>query len=125
MKKPIQIKNAPSPVGSYSQAILKENTLYISGQIPLNPFSGNLVSESIEAETKQVMENIEALLKAANMEMDNLVKCSIFLTDMNNFQKVDKIYSSFFNEIFPARETVQVVSLPKDVNVEISAIACL
>lgn len=119
----IQIKNAPAPVGSYSQAVLANNTLYISGQIPINPFTNELILNDIERETKQVMENILALLESADLSINNLVKCSIFLTDMNNFSIVDKIYSSYFTKGFPARETVQVSALPKGVSVEISAIA--
>jgi 2-iminobutanoate/2-iminopropanoate deaminase len=125
MKKTIQIKNAPSPVGSYSQAILVDNTLYISGQIAIDPFSGELNLGTIESQTKLVMDNIVALLDAANLTTLNLVKCSIFLTNMNDFTAVDKIYASYFKENFPARETVQVSALPKGVNVEISAIATL
>lgn len=121
----IQIKNAPSPVGSYSQAILKNNTLYISGQISINPFTGELITGAIEKQALQVMENIKAILEAANMDLGNLVKCSIFLTDMNDFQVVDNIYSSFFSGTFPARETVQVAALPKGVNIEISGIAVI
>lgn len=121
----IQIKNAPSPVGSYSQAILKNNTLYISGQISINPFTGELITGAIEKQAQQVMENIKAILEAANMDLGNLVKCSIFLTDMNDFQVVDKIYSSSFSGTFPARETVQVAALPKGVNIEISGIAVI
>lgn len=119
----IQIKNAPAPVGSYSQAVLANNTLYISGQIPINPFTNELILNDIERETKQVMENILALLESADLSINNLVKCSIFLTDMNNFSIVDKIYSSYFAKSFPARETVQVSALPKGVSIEISAIA--
>lgn len=123
MRKSISIKNAPSPVGSYSQAVLVDNTLYLSGQIAINPFDGEFKTESIETETHQVMKNILALLDAADMGIDNLVKCSIFLDDMDNFSVVDSIYSSYFNTDFPARETVEVSKLPKGVRVEISGIA--
>lgn len=123
MRKTISIKNAPAPVGSYSQAVLVENTLYLSGQIAINPFDGEFKTESIETETHQVMKNILALLDAADMEIENLVKCSIFLDDMDNFSVVDSIYSSYFNTEFPARETVEVSKLPKGVRVEISGIA--
>lgn len=123
MRKTISIKNAPAPVGSYSQAVLVENTLYLSGQIAINPFDGEFKTESIETETHQVMKNILALLDAADMGIDNLVKCSIFLDNMNNFSVVDSIYSSYFNTEFPARETVEVSKLPKGVRVEISGIA--
>ena len=123
MRKTISIKNAPAPVGSYSQALLVDNTLYLSGQIAINPFDGEFKTESIETETYQVMKNILALLDAADMGIDNLVKCSIFLDNMNNFSVVDSIYSSYFNTEFPARETVEVSKLPKGVRVEISGIA--
>lgn len=125
MKKTISIKNAPTPVGSYSQAILADNTLYLSGQIAINPFDGEFKTESIETETHQVMQNIKALLDAADMKIENLIKCSIFLDDMNNFSVVDTIYSSYFGESFPARETVEVSKLPKGVRIEISGIAIL
>ena len=123
MRKTISIKNAPAPVGSYSQALLVDNTLYLSGQIAINPFDGEFKTESIETETYQVMKNILALLDAADMEIENLVKCSIFLDNMDNFSVVDSIYSSYFNTEFPARETVEVSKLPKGVRVEISGIA--
>lgn len=125
MKKTIQIPNAPAPVGSYSQAVLVKETLYISGQIAINPFTGELNTGEIQSQAKQVMENILALLDAANLTVDNLVKCSIFLTNMEDFAKVDSIYASYFKESFPARETVQVSALPKGVNIEISAIAVI
>lgn len=123
MKKVIQIKGAPSPIGPYSQAILKNDTLYVSGQIPLDPISGKLVDNSIENSTKQVMDNIVSLLTEAGMTTDNIVKCSIFLKDLNNFEAVNKIYANFFRSLPPARETVQVVKLPMDVEIEISCIA--
>ena len=126
MKKSISIKNAPTPVGSYSQAVLSGNTLYISGQIAINPFDGQFNTESIETETHQVMKNIVSLLNAADMDANNLVKCSIFLADMDSFSLVDEIYSSYFNSNnFPARETVEVSKLPKGVRVEISGVAVL
>lgn len=123
MKKAIDIPNAPKPVGSYSQAILNNGTLYISGQIPLNPSTQNLEIGSIEEATEQVMRNIESLLKAAGMSLNDVLKCSIFLKDMNDFAAVNKIYSSYFQGTFPARETVQVAKLPLDVPIEISCIA--
>ena len=123
MKKGLQIPGAPAPIGPYSQAILTNGTLYVSGQIPLNPATGELVNESIEASTHQVMKNILSLLKEADMDADNIVKCSIFLKDLNNFQIVNKIYGEYFRSTPPARETVQVVKLPMDVDVEISCIA--
>jgi 2-iminobutanoate/2-iminopropanoate deaminase len=123
MKKAIDIPNAPKPVGSYSQAILNNDTLYISGQIPLNPVSQKLELDSIEKATKQVMSNIKALLNAAGMTTENVVKCSIFLKNMDDFAEVNKVYSSYFTGTFPARETVQVAKLPLDVSIEISCIA--
>ena len=123
MKKIITIKNAPAPVGPYSQAIKKDNTLYASGQIAIDPISNELVIDTIHKETHQVMKNIEAILEAAEMSWDNVIKCSIFLSDMNNFGTVNEIYSSYFNKSHPARETVEVSCLPKNVNVEISFIA--
>ena len=123
MKKIITIKNAPAPVGPYSQAIKKDNTLYASGQIAIDPISNELVIDTIHKETHQVMKNIEAILEAAEMSWDNVIKCSIFLSDMNNFGTVNEIYSSYFDKSYPARETVEVSCLPKNVNVEISFIA--
>lgn len=123
MKKVIQIPGAPAPIGPYSQAVLKNDTLYVSGQIPVDPASGNLVDESIEASTHQVMKNILALLNEAGMSVEDIVKCSIFLKDLNDFDRVNEIYASYFRSLPPARETVQVVRLPKDVNIEISCIA--
>lgn len=124
MKKIIKTKNAPSPVGPYNQAILFNNTLYTSGQIAINPLNNRIINEDIEAETKQVMENLNEVLKEAKMDFSNVVKCTIFLKDMNDFESVNQIYSTFFNEKdAPARETVEVSMLPKNVNVEISLIA--
>ena len=124
MKKIIETKNAPSPVGPYNQAILFNNTLYASGQIAINPLNNQIINENIEAETKQVMENLNEVLKEAKMDFSNVVKCTIFLKDMNDFESVNQIYSTFFNEKdAPARETVEVSMLPKNVNVEISLIA--
>jgi len=123
MKKVIQIPGAPSPIGPYSQAILSNDTLYVSGQIPLNPVTGKLVEESIEKSTHQVMKNISSLLTEANMTTENIVKCSIFLKNLDNFEAVNKIYAEYFRSLPPARETVQVVKLPMDVEIEISCIA--
>ena len=124
MKKSISIQNAPAPVGSYNQAVLSNNTLYLSGQIAINPFDGEFKTESIETETHQVMKNIIALLESAEMSVSNLVKCSIFLKSMDDFSVVDSIYSSYFETgNFPARETVEVSKLPKGVRIEISGIA--
>ena len=123
MKKAIDIPNAPTPVGSYSQAILNNGTLFISGQIPMDPVTKKVELLSIEKATHQVLRNIESLLNAAQMTSDDVVKCSIFLKDMNDFEIVNSIYSDFFQGVFPARETVQVARLPLDVAIEISCIA--
>ena len=123
MKKVINTKNAPKAIGPYSQAILSGNTLYCSGQIAINPDTGNLVVDNITAETNQVMKNISAVLKAADMTFNNVVKCSIFMIDMNDYSAVNKVYAKYFSESPPARESVQVSVLPKNVNVEISIIA--
>ena len=116
-------KEAPSPIGPYSQAIIKDGTLYASGQIAINPANDELILNSIPEETHQVMKNINAVLKAADMSFSNIVKCSIFLSDMGDFAQVNEVYGSYFSTDFPARETVQVSCLPKNVNVEISFIA--
>ena len=124
MKQIIHTSHAPAPIGPYNQAVLVNNTLYTSGQIAINPETGDLVTQTIEAETEQVMENLKAVLAAANMNFENVVKVSIFISDMTMFSKINKVYGSYFNEATaPARETVQVANLPKYVNVEISAIA--
>ncbi len=122
-KKVIFTSTAPTPIGPYSQAILKNDTLYASGQIAINPSTGDLEMDSIPAETHQVMQNIKAVLEAANMTFDDIIKCSIFLSDMNNFGQVNEVYGSYFTKDFPARETVEVSCLPKNVNVEISFVA--
>lgn len=123
-KRAISIPGAPAPIGPYSQAILVEDTLYVSGQIPIDPKTGVLQDQTIEIATKQVMDNILALLDAVDMKNENIVKCSIFLKDLGNFNKVNDVYASYFNNIIPpARETVQVSKLPMDVDVEISCIA--
>ncbi len=124
MKKIIYTDKAPAPIGPYSQAVLVENTLYTSGQIALDPISMELVMETIEIETTQVMNNMKAVLEAAEMDFSNVVKSTIFISDMNDFARINSIYASYFDEEFaPARETVQVAKLPKNVNVEISMIA--
>ena len=126
MKKIIFTENAPAPIGPYNQAVLKGNTLYASGQIAINPATGTLVLDTIEAETEQVMQNMKAVLEAAGMTFENIVKTTIFIMDMNDFGKINTVYGSYFNEkTAPARETVQVACLPKNVNVEISMIAIL
>jgi 2-iminobutanoate/2-iminopropanoate deaminase len=123
MKKAITIPNAPAPIGPYSQAVLKNDTLYVSGQIPLNPATGELAIASIELATEQVLTNIGALLNEAGMTFENIVKCSIFLTDLSDFGKVNEIYARYFEGVPPARETVQVAKLPLNVPIEISCIA--
>ena len=115
--------NAPAPIGPYSHAVLAGNTLYISGQIALDAQNGNLINDSIEAETHQVMKNLQAILETAGMALSDVAKCTIFVKDLNNFAKINEIYGSYFTTNPPARETVEVSRLPKDVNVEISAIA--
>lgn len=122
-KEVIYSPNAPEPIGPYSQAIIAGDTLYISGQIPIDASSGKIVSGDIGLETDQVMKNIKAVLGVAGMKFSNVVKCSIFLNDMNNFPKVNEAYGKYFTSNPPARETVEVSRLPKDVNVEISCIA--
>lgn len=124
MKKIIFTEKAPAPIGPYNQAVLIGNTLYTSGQIAINPTTGDLVIETIEEETKQVMENMKAVLDAAGMTFENVVKSTIFISNMNDFATINSIYGGYFNEkTAPARETVQVACLPKNVNVEISMIA--
>ena len=124
MKKIIFTDKAPAPIGPYNQAVLSGNTLYASGQIAINPASGELVTENINDETTQIMNNIAAILEAANMTFESVVKATIFIMDMNNFAAINAIYGSYFDEkTAPARETVQVACLPKNVNVEISIIA--
>ncbi|WAC02805.1 Rid family detoxifying hydrolase [Lacinutrix neustonica] len=124
MKKIISTSKAPAPIGPYNQAVLSGNTLYTSGQIALHPETGVLVIDDIITETKQVMENMKAVLDAADMTFEQVVKTSIFISDMNNFSKINAVYATYFNdETAPARETVEVANLPKFVNVEISMIA--
>ncbi len=124
MKKIIITDKAPAPIGPYNQAVLIGNTLYTSGQIALNPTTMELVLDTIEIETKQVMENMKAVLNAANMTFDHVVKTTIFIMDMNDFAKINSVYGTYFDEkTAPARETVQVAGLPRGVNVEISMIA--
>ncbi len=123
MKEIIETKNAPAAIGPYSQAIKLGNLLFTSGQIPINPETGELIDENIEAETIQVMNNLAEVLKAAGMGFSNVLKSSIFVKNMDDFNAINAIYASFFEGNYPARETVQVARLPKDVNVEISMIA--
>ncbi|WP_089885299.1 RidA family protein [Kriegella aquimaris] len=124
MKKIINTSKAPAPIGPYNQAVLSGNTLYVSGQIPLDPKTGELVEGDIKKETARSMDNLKAILNAAEMTFENVIKTTIFIKDMNQFSKINEVYGSYFNEASaPARETVEVANLPKFVNVEISAIA--
>lgn len=124
MKKIITTDNAPAPIGPYNQAVLLGDLLYTSGQIAIDPKTGVLEIDDIEFETSLVMENLKAILEAAEMTFENVVKSSIFVSDMHNFSKINEIYGRYFNaETAPARETVEVANLPKFVNVEISVIA--
>ncbi len=122
-KQIVQTTLAPAAIGPYSQAVKTGPLLFVSGQIPLIAETGELVTDGIEAETKQVMRNISAILKAADLTFENVVKTTIFLKSMGDFVTVNAVYASFFSKDFPARETVEVSRLPKDVNVEISVIA--
>ena len=124
MKKIIKTSNAPKPIGPYNQAVISNNLLFISGQVAFDPKTDMLILDNVENETKQVMENLKAILESVNATFENVIKTSIFLSDMDNFVKVNGVYGSYFTEdTAPARETVEVARLPKDVNVEISMIA--
>lgn len=123
MKTVINTHNAPSPIGPYSQAINAGNFVFVSGQIAIDPVSGELVIDNIETETRQVMDNIKSILTEGGIDFDTIVKTSIFLKDMQDFSKVNEVYGKYFKDQFPARETIQVAGLPKNVNVEISVIA--
>ena len=123
MKKEIYSNKAPEPIGPYSQCIKHGNLIFISGQIAINRETNKVISNNILDETKMVMENLKHILEKCNCSFKNIVKCSIFLSDMNLFDDVNKIYSKYFSEPYPARETVEVCKLPKNVNLEISAIA--
>ena len=124
-KKVIITSKAPAPIGPYNQAIISNNMLYISGQIPINPENNELVSGDIDAETHQVMRNLNAILEEAEINFNHVVKSTIFLSDMGLFAKVNEVYGSYFSADYPARETVAVKGLPKNVNVEISMIAVM
>lgn len=125
-KEIIFTENAPSPIGPYSQAVLAGNMLFVSGQIGIDPATGEMKMDSIEDETAQVMYNIRAILEAAGLDFSDVVKCSIFLENMDDFNRVNEVYGDFFeNDSAPARETVEVSRLPKGVNVEISCIAVI
>ncbi|MDO5988038.1 RidA family protein [Flavivirga amylovorans] len=124
MKKIITTTNAPAPIGPYNQAVLSGNTLYTSGQIAFNPKTGVLILDDIKTETAQVMKNLKAVLEAAGMTFEHVIKTSIFISNMDDFTQINEVYGNYFNDVTaPARETVQVARLPKDVNVEISMIA--
>jgi len=123
MKKVINTTDAPEAIGPYSQAIVAGNLIFVSGQIPLHPFTGELIKDDITVATNLVMENIGAILAAAKVNYKDIVKTSIFLTNINDFAEVNEVYASYFEDNFPARETVQVAALPKGVSVEISVIA--
>ena len=124
MKKIINTSNAPAPVGPYNQSTLFNGILFVSGQIALNPATGELITDNIEAETHQVMKNIEAVLTEAGLTFENVLKCSVFVSDMNNYSRINAVYAEYFDEATaPARELVEVANLPKFVNIEISVIA--
>ncbi|TAI48544.1 RidA family protein [Flagellimonas allohymeniacidonis] len=124
MKTIINTPKAPAPIGPYNQAVLIKDTLYISGQIPINPSTGSLVEGNIKEETRQSMENLKAILEEAGMTFENVMKTSIFIKDMHQFAEINEVYGSYFDAATaPARETVEVANLPKFVNVEISMIA--
>lgn len=124
MKKIINTPKAPAPIGPYNQAVLIKDTLYISGQIPIDPATGALVEGDIKAETKQSMENLKAILEEAGLTFEHVIKSSIFIKDMNQFGQINEVYGTYFDaDTAPARETVEVANLPKFVNVEISMIA--
>ena len=125
MKQIINTTNAPAPIGPYNQAVKAGNFLFISGQIAINPENNELNTINIEEETHQVMRNLKAILLEAELTFDNIVKTTIFLSDMGTFAQVNEVYGQYFTADFPARETVQVSVLPKNVNVEISAIAII
>ena len=123
MKQSVNIPNAPAPIGPYSPAIIAGNQLFVSGQIPLDPLDGTFKNETIEEATVQVMENLKNIIISAGFTMNEVVKCSIFLKDLNNFSAVNQVYASYFSETPPARETVEISRLPMDAIVEISCIA--
>lgn len=123
MKSIIKIPNSPSPVGPYSQAVRHNGLIIASGQIALDPKTGILNTTSIRTETSQILKNIDSLLNSCNLKRENILKCSIFLKNMDDFNKVNEVYSDFFKKPYPARETVEVARLPKDANIEISFIA--
>ena len=124
MKEIIITPNAPDPVGPYNQAVKAGDTLYMSGQIAIDPKTGSLVMDNIENETHQVFKNLKAVLEKDDMTFENIVKCTVFVSDMNNYGRINAVYGEYFDDnTAPARELVEVARLPKDVNIEISAIA--
>lgn len=124
MKKIIQTVKAPAPVGPYNQAVIHNDTLYVSGQVAIDPGTGNMVQDDIEQETRQVMQNLHAILTEAGLGFQDVIKCSVFVTDMDMYSRINAVYAGFFEEeSAPARELVQVVHLPRDANVEISLVA--
>jgi 2-iminobutanoate/2-iminopropanoate deaminase len=123
MKKAIKTDKAPAPIGPYNQAVMAGNTLYISGQVPLNPVNGERVKGDVKEQTRRVMENLKAILAEAGLDFSYVVKCSIFISDMKDFPLINEVYGAYFTETAPARETVQVAGLPLGVDVEISCIA--
>ena len=126
MKQILNTEQAPNPVGPYNQAVAHNGTLYVSGQIAINPATNELVTDGIEAETKQVMENLKAILLNAGSSFEKVIKCSVFVSDMHDYGKINAIYATYFDEATaPARELVEVANLPKFVNIEISLIAAL
>ncbi len=125
MKKIINTAKAPKPIGPYNQAVMTNNTLFVSGQIPMNPATAELVKGDVKEQTRMVMENIKAILKEAGMDFSDVVKCSIFISDMKDFPMINEVYGQYFGDDAPARETVQVAGLPLGVDVEISCIAII
>ena len=125
MKESINIENAPAPVGPYSQAVIHNNMMYASGQIAINPKTGELIKNDLKKELIQILANIDSLLESAKINSNHILKCSIFLKNMNDFELVNELYADYFEPPFPARETVEVARLPKDVNIAISFIASL
>ena len=122
MKKQVNTSSAPAAIGPYSQGVISGNLLFVSGQIPINPEDGYLVSDSLESQANQVFQNLRAIIQEAGTSFENVLKLTIYLTDLENFAAVNKVVENYFNEPYPARETVEVSRLPKDVQVEIDAI---
>ncbi len=125
MKKIVLSKEAPAPIGPYSQAVIHGDTLYVSGQIAIEQSTGNMITDNIADETDQVMKNLGFILKEVGADYNQIIKCSIFVSDMGNFSKINEVYGKYFPDNPPARETVEVSCLPKNVHVEISCIAYL